>query len=202
MSTYTPRNPNGLYKLLLWIVLFILALIAFSCSAEWHITQAQKKNPLLFAAKTVQVPDSTRIPGDSATASLDAADTLALIERLSQGWLIKEGRYETMIQLLNGKLTAKGKCRDTTIYKTKTVMVPGYNDSLLQAYIETHGYVKAGLKQAKKEGKKAVKTAHKKAKRGTLFYVFTGIGILAVIAFIIWFIRFIKGLIPITTPGE
>lgn len=63
-----------------WSIVFLLTLSLCGCSAEWHLTRAIKKNPLILKADTTSVVDTVVLPPVALTDTviLSKTDTVTL----------------------------------------------------------------------------------------------------------------------------
>lgn len=102
---YSPRNKSDVPLLLLFLLLLFIVLLS-SCSAEWHIRRAIKKNPRILRADTIQVHDTLYtkeyIRYDSLVFRVDSNSidsALSLIDNLE--YKLKLKKYITNYKYLN-----------------------------------------------------------------------------------------------------
>ena len=131
------------------IYLFTIIIFLFGCSAEWHLKQAVKKNPLYSQKEKIMVPyfkDTTiyktiYIPGDSSTQR-----TKLIIDSLNR---VYNDSFTTVYQLVdslgNVKTTVARKPRfihDTTYVQVKdTFYVEGKKQIIIEENIPNYIWV-------------------------------------------------------------
>lgn len=111
---YSPRNKSDVPLLLLFLLLLFIVLLS-SCSAEWHIRRAIKKNPRILKADTIQVHDTLYVPQVhyDTTIISNQIDTI----------LIEKERLRIKITRHYDTLRIEGTCLADTIYKQINIPV-------------------------------------------------------------------------------
>lgn len=109
---YSPRNKSDVPLLLLFLLLLFIVLLS-SCSAEWHIRRAIKKNPRILKADTIQVHDTLYVPQVhyDTTIISNQIDTI----------LIEKERLRIKITRHYDTLRIEGTCLADTIFYEKKI---------------------------------------------------------------------------------
>jgi len=93
-----------------WLVKLILVLSLTSCSAQWHLKTAVRKDPLILVKDTLIVKDTVVVPPVVITDTVTTKqhDTI----------LIEKDRLSVRIVKVNDTLIIEGKCASDTIVRT------------------------------------------------------------------------------------
>lgn len=109
---YSPRNKSDVPLLLLFLLLLFIVLLS-SCSAEWHIRRAIKKNPRILRADTIQVHDTLYVP--------QVHYDTTIISKPIDTVLIEKERLRIKITRHYDTLRVEGVCLADTIFNEKKI---------------------------------------------------------------------------------
>ena len=99
-----------------WLTALIIALLLSSCSAQWHLKKAVKKNPSLLSKDTVVVTDTI------VTAPVSVRDTITLQQR--DTITITKDRLKVNIVRSFDTIMVDAICDSDTIVQVIEVPVP------------------------------------------------------------------------------
>ena len=99
-----------------WLTGLIIALLLSSCSAQWHLKKAVKKNPSLLSTDTVVVTDTI------VTAPVSVRDTITLQQR--DTITITKDRLKVNIVRSFDTIMVDAICESDTIVQVIEVPVP------------------------------------------------------------------------------
>jgi len=93
-----------------WLVKLTLLLLLTSCSAQWHLKTAVRKDPMILQKDTLIVKDTVVVPPVVITDTVTTKqhDTI----------LIEKDRLSVRIVKVNDTLIIEGKCASDTIVRT------------------------------------------------------------------------------------
>jgi hypothetical protein len=111
---YSPRNKSDVPLLLLFLLLLFIVLLS-SCSANWHIKQAIKKDPSILQRDTVTVRDTL-------VRQTISTDTL-IVSKVSDTITIEKDRLRIKILRSFDTLRVDGVCIGDTIYFEKKIPI-------------------------------------------------------------------------------
>lgn len=93
-----------------WLVKLTLLLLLTSCSAQWHLKTAVRKDPMILQKDTLIVKDTVVVPPVVITDTVTTKqhDTI----------LVQKDRLSVKIVKVNDTLIIEGKCASDTIVRT------------------------------------------------------------------------------------
>ena len=96
-----------------WLVKLTLLLLLTSCSAQWHLKTAVRKDPMILQKDTLIVKDTVVVPPVVITDTVTTKqhDTI----------LVQKDRLSERIVKVNDTLIIEGKCASDTIVRTNEV---------------------------------------------------------------------------------
>jgi len=93
-----------------WLVKLTLILLLSSCSAQWHLTKAIKKDPTILEKDTLVVQDTVVVPPVVITDTVTTKQHDTII--------VEKDRLKVRIVKRQDTLIIEGKCDSDTIVRT------------------------------------------------------------------------------------
>lgn len=115
------------------IIYIFLFLILTSCSASWHIRKAQRKDPALFATKTI-------IHVDTFIVEVPRVDTLFKYKHDTVEFTIDSIQVKYYYQTVDSTVYLEIDCPDSevvtkTVTKTETIIIkPSFKEKILSGW--------------------------------------------------------------------
>ena len=99
-----------------WLNVLMISFLLSSCSAQWHLRRAVKKDPSIIQESTVSVKDTVVVPPVVITDTVTTKEHDTII--------VEKDRLKVKIVKRLDTLIIEGQCASDTIVRTIEVPVP------------------------------------------------------------------------------
>ena len=99
-----------------WLNVLMISFLLSSCSAQWHLKKAIKKDPSIIQESTVSVKDTVVVPPVVITDTVTTKEHDTII--------VEKDRLKVRIVKRLDTLIIEGQCASDTIVRTIEVPVP------------------------------------------------------------------------------
>jgi len=114
---HDPFDPHKWFvKFLILICLIILAIVATSCSCDYHLSRAKKKCLNTFLSDTVRIQDTIYVKGDNMDTTFYYVQKDTVI--VHEGKLVMKYFYNTH----DSTVFLKGQCLPDTVFYEKQII--------------------------------------------------------------------------------